>query len=208
MCVAIGIATSQNNEKPSSGSRIKSKSYLANIMILYHGLTGPPRPHNLTVVLSTRNADPVYGNPHLNVVLQWSRIDQTFSATLNLNYTITISPDPPSADSMTIFHTTNVSIQLNLLYDQDYNISVVARSCIGTSAPAEIHIRIIQCDNFTLILRKDDVLRATMIYCPSSVTTTTTVTDEVMVSRFSNESILLDLATQQHGSSMNIARQV
>jgi hypothetical protein len=82
------------------------------------------------------------GDLYLNVVLEW--IDQVLDAGLNQNYTITVSPDPPSAaDSVTIFHTTNTSIQLALLYDQDYNISVVARSCIGTSEPAEIHIRLI-----------------------------------------------------------------
>jgi hypothetical protein len=82
------------------------------------------------------------GDPYLNVALQW--IDQKLDEALNQHYTITISPDPLlTADSVTIFHTTNMSIQLALLYDQDYNISVVARSCIGTSAPAEIHIHII-----------------------------------------------------------------
>jgi hypothetical protein len=147
--------------------------------------------------MSTRNMD--LNDLYLNFVLQW--IDQAFDAILNQNYMIIISRDPSSAaDSVTIFHTTNMSIQLALLYDQDYlNISVVARSCIGTSEPAEIHIRLI--DNCTLIL-KDDVI--IMNYnCLSSVTTTTT--DEVMVTsgRFTTDSTL-DMATQQHGSSMAI----
>jgi hypothetical protein len=87
--------------------------------------------------MSTRNVDP--GDPYLNVVLQW--IDQTLDAGLTQNYTITISLDPPSTvDSVTIFNTTNMSIQHALLYGQDYNISVVARSCIGSSEPAKIHV--------------------------------------------------------------------
>ena len=108
-------------------------------------------PHNLTIVMSTRNVNP--GDPYLNVVLQW--IDQTLNAIQNQNYTITtisLDPGPSTADSGDIFCTTNTSIQLHLFYDQDYNISVVARSCIGTSAPATIHIRIIQFDNCTLIM--------------------------------------------------------
>jgi hypothetical protein len=140
------------------------------------------------------------GDPYLNVVLQW--IDQTLDAGLNQNYTITISPDPLStADSVTILNTTNTSMELTLFNDQDYNISMVARSCIGTSAPAEIYIRIIQfVNNYCTLILKDDVI--TMNYCPSSVTTTTTVTvtDEVMVSKFSNDSTL-DVVTQEHGSS-------
>ena len=84
--------------------------------------------------MSTRNMDP--GDPYLSVVLKW--MNQNLDTALNQNYIITISLDPPStADSGDILHTTNTSVQLALLYDQDYNISVVARNCIGSSAPAE-----------------------------------------------------------------------
>ena len=132
------------------------------------------------------------GDPYLNVVLQW--IDQTLSAILNQNYIITVflDPGPSTADSGNVFYSTNTSIQLALIYDQDYNISVVARNCIGSSAPAVIHIRIVQFDNCTLIL-KDDVVM--MNSCLS--------TDEMMVSNSTTNSTL-DLATQQYGSSIHI----
>ena len=159
----------------------------------------PLQPRNLAVVMST---DP--GDPYLNIILQW--IDQKLDAALNqtyqAEYIITISWDPPLvADSGNIFHTTNTSIQLALLYDQDYNISVVARSCIGTSAPATIHIRIIQFDNCTLIL-KDGVIE--MNY--NCLFSTKTTIDEVMMSNFTTDSTL-DLASQ-HGLSMHVIMHV
>lgn len=100
-----------------------------------HGYAEPLQPYNLTVVMSTRNMDP--GDLYLNVVLKW--MNQNLDAALNQNYIIAISQDPPPiADSGNIFNTTNTSVQLALLYNQDYNISVVARNCIGSSAPVEI----------------------------------------------------------------------
>ena len=137
------------------------------------------------------------GDTYFNVVLQW--IDQTLDIALYQNYIITISVDPPSTvNSGIMFQTTNTSVQLALLYNQDYNISVLVRNCTGTSAPAIIHIRIIQSDNCTLIVKDGIII---MDYCLSSATTTTM--DEVTVSNFTTDSAL-DLATQQHGSSMHI----
>ena len=101
----------------------------------------------------------------MNIVVQWDGQQfNTAAPNLDQNYTITISP--PTADSETIFHTMNTSIQLALLYDQDYNISVVASNCIGNSTPAEIHIRII--NNCSLMI--DDVVTD---YCLSSEIMTT-----------------------------------
>ena len=46
-----------------------------------------------------------------------------------------------SNQSILMFETSNTSTQLTLFFDQDYNISVVARNCIGTtSEPAELYI--------------------------------------------------------------------
>ena len=161
-----------------------------------YGYAESPQPYNLTVVMSTRNhMDP--GDPYLSVVLKW--MNQNLDAALRQTYIITISPDPPStADSGDIFHTTTTSTQLTLLYDQDYNISMVARSCIGSSAPAKIHIRITIIDNCTLILQGEMTI---MNSCLSSVTATTM--DEAMMSNFTTD-FTLDLASQQHGSSMHI----
>ena len=130
----------------------------------------------------------------MNVVLQW--VDQQPDTHLNLdqNYTITISPT--AANSVAIFHTCDTFIQLSLLYDQEYNISIIARSCIGSSTPAEINFRII--DNCSLI--RDDVL---INYCLFSEITTVTTTDKVMANKFTNDSTS-DLDPQQHGSSMHV----
>ena len=167
---------------------------MRTIMTFYYafGYTEPPQPHNLTVVMST---DP--GDPYVNVVLQW--FDQNLDAALNQTYTITITRYPPSiADSGATFQTTNTSIQLALLYDQDYNISVVARNCIGSSIPAII--RMIHFNNCTLIV-KDGVI-AMNYNCLLSATTTT---DEAMVSNCITDSTLdMHMATQKHGSSVRV----
>ena len=143
--------------------------------------------------MSTRNMDPE--DPYLNVVLQW--IDQTFDAILNQSYIITLD----TADSGDIFHTTNTSIQLNLFYDQDYNISVVARNCIGSSSPATIHIRITQFDNCALIFKDDHDIVVNS--CLLNATTTTMDELQVTVSNFTIDSTLV-LATQKHGLNIHI----
>lgn len=137
--------------------------------------------------MAIQTTDP--SDPYLNITIQW-----VYQQLDNQNYTITISP--PAANSGAVFHTFDTFIQLALLYDQDYNISMIAQSCIRSSTPAEINIRII--DNCSLI--KDDVL---INYCLSSKITTVTTTDEVMVSKFTNDSTS-DLDPQQHGLSMHI----
>ena len=162
----------------------------------------PSHPRNLTVMMATQTTDP--GDPYLNVMLQW--IDQQLEAesesdmNLDQNYTITISP--PTANFETIFHTTNMSIQIALLYDQDYNISVVAsyRSCIGNSTPAEIHFRIM--NNCSLI--RDDIL---INYClpsdDSDEINSVTTTGKMMANKSTNDSSS-DLGPQQHGLGMHV----
>ena len=46
----------------------------------------------------------------------------------------------PPVESGSIFKTPNTTIQLTMLYIQEYNISVVANNCAGNSTPAEIKI--------------------------------------------------------------------
>ena len=150
--------------------------------------TGPISPCNLTIVTSTETRDP--SDPYVNVVLQWDDRQPEVA----LNYTITISP--PITDSGTTFYTSNTSIQPALLYDQDYNISVVASNCIGNSTPAEIHIRII--NNCSLMI--DGVVTD---YCLSSEIMTTP--NEKMAQESTNDSHS-DLAPQQHGSSTHAVR--
>ena len=116
---------------------------------------------------------------------------------LNTSYIITVTPESEELNQ-SIFETSNTFTQLTLFFNQEYNISVVARSCIGSSAPAIIHIRIIQFDNNCILIVKDGVMVLAMnsVCCLSSATTTTT--DEVMVNNFTTDSTL-DLTTQQHG---------
>ena len=157
----------------------------------------PSHPRNLTIVTSIQTTDP--GDPYLNVMLQW--IDQQLEAEsesemyLDQNYTVTISP--PTANFETTFHTTNMSIELALLYDQDYNISVVASNCVGNSTPAEIHFRII--NNCSLV--RDGVL---MNYClPSDEINIATTTGEMMANKSTND-FSSDLGPQQHGLGMHV----
>ena len=142
---------------------------------------------------STQTTEP--GDPYLNVMLQWS--DQQLEAEsesemyLDQNYTITISP--PTANFETIFHTTNMSIELALLYDQDYNINVVASNCLGNSTPAEFII-----NNCSLV--RDGVL---IDYClPSDEINIATTTGEMMANKSTNDSSS-DLGPQQHGLGMH-----
>ena len=133
----------------------------------------------------TQTTDP--GDP-INIVVQWDA--QRLNTALNLDQTYTITVSTPTVG--TIFHTPNVSIQLVLFYDQDYNISVVTSNCIGNSTPAEIHIRII--DNCSLI--KDDILTN---YCLFDITTAGL--DEIMTTYESTNNSNSDLGPQQHDLS-------
>ena len=143
---------------------------------------------NVTVVMSAETTD--HGDPYVNVMLQWT--GQQLDTALTQNYTITVSP--PTANHEAIFHTVNMSIQLALLYDQDYNISVVARSCFGSSAPAEISIRII--NNCSHI--RDDVF---INYCLSSeINNIMTTADEIMTQKsIAINDSTSDGGSQQHG---------
>ena len=150
--------------------------------------TESPSPGNLTVVMPIQTTDPG-SDPYLNIVLCWD--DQQTAMNLDQNYTITIFP--PVANSGGIFHTFNTSIQLALprVYDQDYNIRVVASNCIGNSTPAKIRVRLIgNCS-----LRKDGVL---INYCLPEITA---APDEMMVNKSTSDSSS-DLGPQQHGLSM------
>ena len=122
-------------------------------------------------------------------MLQWDH--QQLNSALNQSYRITISS--PTADSAAIYNTFNTFVQLALLYNQDYNISVVAKSCIGNSMPDKICIRII--DNCRLI--RDDVLTNN---CLSEVTITT-LTDEIMVNKSTTTGEMILMANKSTNDS-------
>ena len=67
-------------------------------------------------------------------VLQWNSSDEVDY------YIITISPLVVELGSS--FTTPDTSIQLPVIYNQKYNVSVVANNCAGNSTPAEITFRV------------------------------------------------------------------
>ena len=88
--------------------------------------TGPPTsPMNLS-------QQAIQGNSR-DITLQWN------SSNVVDYYIITVSPPVESGSTFT---TPNTSIQLPVLYNQEYNVSVVANNCAGNSEPAEIIFRI------------------------------------------------------------------
>ena len=161
-----------------------------------------PQPLNITMIAAL-NTPALESDVSIEGVLHWDldiQEDSDIMDVLNTLYIITVTPESEKLNQ-SIFETSNISIPLTLFLDQGYNISVVARSCIGTSAPATIHIRIIQFDNNCILIVKDGVMVLAMKCCLSSATRTTT--DEVTVNNFTTDSTL-DLITQQHGASMHV----
>ena len=65
------------------------------------------------------------------VVLQWDSSDAID------NFTISIHPP---VGSQSVYTTSNTSIHLPLLYNQEYSVSVVASNCAGNSTPTELII--------------------------------------------------------------------
>ena len=73
-------------------------------------------------------------------ILHWDVADtQEASPGMNAiaSYLISLSFNESNLSNST---TSNTSVRLTLFYDQDYNISVVAKNCFGTSEPAELHV--------------------------------------------------------------------
>ena len=156
-----------------------------------------PRSLNITMLAALNTPDIVLES--IEGLIHWDiQRDSNTMDVLNTLYIITVTPESEKLNQ-SIFETSNISIPLTLFLNQGYNISVVARNCIGSSAPATIHIRITQFDNNCILVVKDGVMVIAMncSCCLSSVTTTTT--DEVKVNNFTTS----DLATQQHGASMH-----
>ena len=65
--------------------------------------------------------------------VEWSPVD------LADHYTVSVSP---VLESGSVFFTSNTTIQLPFLYNQDYNVSVMANNCAGSSIASNINVRI------------------------------------------------------------------
>ena len=100
--------------------------------------TEPPRPLNITLTARLRPEEPAVSS-----YLHWSVADDhdedTATVDLNTSYHISLFPELVGSNQSN-FTISTTSIWLTLFYDQDYNISVVARNCVGTSEPAELHV--------------------------------------------------------------------
>ena len=72
-------------------------------------------------------------------LLHWDLADNqeaSLEGDLGTSYLISLS----SESNQSNIATSNTSLWLTLFYDQDYNISMVAKNCFGTSEPAELHV--------------------------------------------------------------------
>ena len=89
----------------------------------------------LTAIMSIRSGEPNVESSLLNWNLAGT---QAVSSGVDVatSYLVSLS----SESNQSNFTTSNTSIWLTLFYDQDYNVSVVAKNCFGTSEPAELHV--------------------------------------------------------------------
>ena len=105
-------------------------------MILEHNDTDPPVPASPVIT----NESIVGGDSRgIAITLEWtSRVSDASESVVD-SYIINVSPP---IGSVSTFTTANTSIQLFILYNQDYNISVVATNCVRNSTPTETNVKI------------------------------------------------------------------
>lgn len=77
------------------------------------------------------------GHSELFMLLQWNASEAAD------HYIITVSPTVTGPGSS--FITPSTTVEIPVLYNQEYNISVVASNCAGNSTPAEITTFIVPC---------------------------------------------------------------
>ena len=68
--------------------------------------------------------------------LQWSPV------TMADHYIISVSLPVSSNESESTIKTSNTTVHLQLQYNLDYNISVMASNCAGNGTPSEISVRV------------------------------------------------------------------
>ena len=97
----------------------------------------PPNPTKATLNFES---EPQLSLISLEGYFHWSieSDDREDTAYLNTSYMVTVIPESVESN-LSVFTTSNTSIQLTLSNDREYNISVVAKNCVGTSEPAEIY---------------------------------------------------------------------
>ena len=102
----------------------------------YHA--DPTDPFNITVI-----SIPKSEVQDLDVKICWRRAAESYED-MQMNsftsYIVKIIPESEELNQSTI-KTSNMFVQYSpLFHDHEYNISVEARNCIGTSKPAVVHI--------------------------------------------------------------------
>ena len=98
----------------------------------------PPQPLNITMTAALTTASEF--DVSIDGLLHWDiqeDSDTMHMDVLNTSYIITVTQESEELNQ-SISETSNTSTQLTLFLDQDYNISVTARNCVGTSEPAEL----------------------------------------------------------------------
>ena len=112
------------------------------------------------------------------VEVQWN--GSNILGTVN---TINISPPVgPDLELESTFITTDTTIQLSVLYNQEYNISVVAGNCAGSSTPAESKFSISMLHMYKLI----DGDFSITLKCPTDQCSYPTVDPSVRVESYSS----------------------
>ena len=95
----------------------------------------PSSPYNFTVITTFQLETP--NTTFMDVYLHWNVTDDNE----DMFYIVTVIPESVTSNLTSLqIVTSNTSTRLDLLYGQEYNISVAASNCAGTSAPAEIYI--------------------------------------------------------------------
>ena len=102
-------------------------------MYMYKKSIGPPNSQNL---MNLTYQFLVEFTNEILIRIQWNQGEEAD------HYIINVSP---SVAAESVFITTNTAIQLLLLYNKEYNVSVVASNCAGNSTPADIKINIGTC---------------------------------------------------------------
>ena len=94
-------------------------------------LEGPPAaPIGVNTTVDESNFSPSMAS----IILTWSASSGTD------NYTIMVSPPLPSGQ--TPLSTTTTMLQLTVLYNEDYTLSIAAHNCGGTSNTTVISSRV------------------------------------------------------------------
>ena len=98
-------------------------------------IAAPTQPHNLNVIKKIQGQS----FDMLSVQLDW---DSSDAENLSIIYYVIVFPpiSLPSMKSESSFITENTTVYISLLYNHEYNISIVANNCLGNSTATSITV--------------------------------------------------------------------